>query len=199
MHAILDSAGHPCGAKWVVFLLISSQKSVVTPCSSRNTCSILFGSMEDIILLRRSSLSISPSLSEMVRTPSSMKTEFLTSPLRILEAVHLPWYILAIRSLASSTFSTISPSTPASTASPILDLELGSLQRMLIASSIASSLAASDIFSWVYASPRMFLNGETSWLKNESIVPTGASSSWARSISGSPTLATLDSSVMLKS
>ena len=75
---------------------------------------------------------------------------------------------------------------PESTASPILDLALGSLQSVLSAESTNMFLPASVTFSLLRASPSFPLNGETSWLKNESMVPIGASSNRVRSCSINP-------------
>ena len=102
-----------------------------------------------------------PESSVIGPNPSSMNTDFLTSPLRSLAAVFLPEYLLAILSLASRTSRAISEGIPASTASPTPVIELGSLQRMSSASSIRRILLASEIFSLLRASPRRPLNGET--------------------------------------
>ncbi len=122
-----------------------------------------------------------------------MNTDFFTSPLRSLAAVFLPEYLLAILSLASSTSRAISEGMPASTASPIPDIELGNLQRISIASSTRRILLASEMFSLLNASPKRPLNGVTSWLKKESIVPIGASSSKVSNCSDRPECVTLGS------
>ena len=75
---------------------------------------------------------------------------------------------------------------PASTASPTWESELGSLQSVFRADPTSRTLPASETFSRLSASPRMPRYGETNWLRNESIVPIGASSSSVSSCSPNP-------------
>ncbi len=75
---------------------------------------------------------------------------------------------------------------PASTDSPILDVELGSLHSELRADSTSIARPASDTFSRLSASPKWPRYGETNLFRNESIVPIGASSNRVSSCSPNP-------------
>ena len=89
-------------------------------------------------------------------------------------------------SLALRTCDAISEEIPASTASPIKLNELGNLQRVLRADSISKIRLLSEITSLLNESPKYPLYGEINWLKNESIVPIGASSSSVSNCSLNP-------------
>ncbi len=87
----------------------------------------------------------------------------------------------------------MSAGIPASTASPIRGVEFGSRQSVLNAKSSRITFCVSDAISRVTSSPRMLRYGAINRLKNESMVPMGASSIRVCRVSTFPLLAILGS------